>query len=96
VSDDSADPPRACRLPGTGIDCCVGDGCFRFRLSRRRVSGWLNRQQQEIVAYLVGENRILRAQLGAIAAHPMTSDGGWQCEGSVWACWRDDFGRAEV
>lgn len=28
------------------------------------VSGWLNRQQQEIVAYLVEENRILRAQLG--------------------------------
>ena len=28
------------------------------------LSGWLNRQEREVVAYLVEENRVLRAQLG--------------------------------
>ena len=44
---------------------------FPFRLAA--LSGWLNRQQQEVVAYLVEENRILRAQLGSWQL-PLTDD----------------------
>ena len=28
------------------------------------VSGWVNRQQQQVIEYLVEENRVLREQLG--------------------------------
>ena len=28
------------------------------------LAGWLNRQQQDVIAYLIEENRTLRTQLG--------------------------------
>jgi putative transposase len=28
------------------------------------VAGWLQRQQQQVIAYLLAENRVLKAQLG--------------------------------
>jgi len=35
-----------------------------LRLLFLSVSGWVHRQQQEIVEYLVEENRVLREQIG--------------------------------
>jgi transposase InsO family protein len=40
----------------------VDVAAFQFLLAA--LAGWLNGQQQEILAYLVEENRVLRAQLG--------------------------------
>lgn len=34
---------------------------FQFFLAA--LAGWLNRQQQDVIAYLVEENRVLRVQL---------------------------------
>jgi hypothetical protein len=34
---------------------------FQFFLAA--LAGWLNRQQQDVIAYLVEANRVLRAQL---------------------------------
>jgi hypothetical protein len=32
------------------------------------VTGWLNRREREMLAYLIEENRVLRRQLGGAAA----------------------------
>ena len=39
-------------------------GSVRFLLSA--LAGWVNHQQQEVIEYLVEENRTLRAQLSTL------------------------------
>ena len=42
------------------------------------VAGWINRRQQEAIAYLREENRVLREQLGPGGSCSRTTNGaGW-------------------
>ena len=40
------------------------DDIFPLRLLLATFAGWVNREQAQIVAYLIEENRVLREQLG--------------------------------
>ncbi len=40
------------------------------------VSGWVNRQQQQVIEYLVEENRVLREQLGGRCRALTTANAG--------------------
>jgi hypothetical protein len=37
--------------------------CSRFQFVLAGLAGWLSQQQQDVIGYLVEENRVLRAQL---------------------------------
>ena len=42
------------------------------------VSGWVNRQQQDVIDYLREENRVFRAAMVLVGfASPMTSGAAW-------------------
>ena len=43
------------------------------------LAGWVNRQQEEVIAYLQAENRVLREQLGgkALRFTDAQRDPGW-------------------
>ena len=44
------------------------------------VTGWLDRQERQALAYLMEENRVLRRHLiGSASSSPMPIDDGWRC-----------------
>jgi hypothetical protein len=57
---------------------------FQFFLAA--LAGWLNRQQQDVIAYLVEANRVLRAQL---RGRRLRLTGG---NGAGWRSVDTDFG----
>ena len=51
---------------------------MRFRLLLPTLSGWISRHQQDVIDYLLEENRVLKERLeGKPSASRMTSDVGW-------------------
>ena len=43
------------------------------------IAGWMNQQQQQVIEYLVEENRVLREQIASAACVlPMINVAGWQ------------------
>ena len=56
------------------------------RLLLTALAGWLNRQQNETITYLIAENRILRGQLRGRRLRLTDVNGaGWRCTGTGWA-----------
>ena len=48
---------------------------YPFQMLLFTVSGWLNRHQQDVIAYLVEENRVLKEQLNVRRRLPSASAG---------------------
>ena len=49
---------------GHNVTCDITKSLDPFRFVLIAVSGWMNRQQLELIHYLREENRVLREQLG--------------------------------
>ena len=50
------------------------DDIVRFRLLLLTLAGWISRHQQDVIDYLVEENRVLKEQLGRQDAQRLTDD----------------------
>jgi hypothetical protein len=49
------------------------------------LTGWLDRQERQALAYLMDENRVLRRQLGQSGSSSLMPTGdGWRSAGTGW------------
>src|SRR5207248_2423737 len=78
---------ESCHVSSVGaVDCRAVVDAFLLRMLLAALIGWLDRRQQETVAYLVEENRVLRKQLQAgVSGSAMTRGVGSPFVGTKWA-----------